>query len=151
MRSSGKEEQGRVEDLLAACRDALRQLDFPQVMAAYVYGSVLTDGLRLDSDLDVAILDQPENPLGFPDQARLMDALERATGHNVDLRMLRELNPSHSAHVLATGRLVSEPAQSEDMERFRRQVNATARAHKAEVERAWPRLLGSLVELAPDR
>jgi predicted nucleotidyltransferase len=59
-------------------------------LAVFLYGSALDRLFRPDSDLDVAVLDDKQHPLSWPDQARLMDALERTTGRGVDLRMLRE-------------------------------------------------------------
>jgi predicted nucleotidyltransferase len=139
----------RVADLLAVCRGVLQRPDLHPIAAAFLYGSILTERFRQDSDLDIAVLDRADDPLTFQDQAKLMDALERATGYNVDLRMLRELRPSHRANVLATGRPVSAGSHPDELGRFRRQTLAAARAESAEVERAWPDLLGRLAQLAP--
>jgi predicted nucleotidyltransferase len=82
--------QARIHELTSACQEALRHRTPANVLAVFLYGSVLGEGFRLDSDVDVAVLDRSDERLTWTEQARLMDLLERATGHGIDLRMLRD-------------------------------------------------------------
>ncbi|HKI04333.1 MAG TPA: nucleotidyltransferase domain-containing protein [Thermoanaerobaculia bacterium] len=120
------------------------------VEAVFLYGSALGPLFRSDSDIDIALLDRESSPLSWRDQARLMDTLERATGHGVDLRMLRESSPSHQAHVLEHGRLVwsRDPAE---IERFTRKALAAARRQRERSELAWPQALDRLAGLVPGK
>jgi len=131
--------------LISQCREALERLQLPAVQAVFLYGSVLRETSRLDSDLDLAVLDAERNHLSWRDQAQLMDALERSTGYNVDLRMLRDLSPSHQAHVLAAGRLLwVRETDRDELERYCRNAQAAVQSQSRSFEREWPRLLGRL-------
>jgi predicted nucleotidyltransferase len=96
----------RVEEIATVVQNIVESCGLKGILAVFLYGSALDRLFRPDSDLDVAVLDDKQHPLGWPDQARLMDALERTTGRGVDLRMLRESSLSHQAHVIERGRLV---------------------------------------------
>jgi predicted nucleotidyltransferase len=134
---------GRIESLVAACREALRAEGSDRIQAIFLYGSSLEPGFRLDSDVDLAVLDDDGDRLSWSDQSRLMDALERATGRGVDLRMLRESSPSHQAHVLEQGRLVwsREPGV---VEGYARELRSAAKAERDRAESEWPRMLRRL-------
>jgi predicted nucleotidyltransferase len=102
-------------DLAATVRQLLEHWHGSGVLAAYLYGSILTERSRDDSDIDVAVLDVSDRRLGWAEQSRLMDEMERALGEPVDLRMLRDCSASHQAHVLERGLLVwtDDPARVE--------------------------------------
>jgi predicted nucleotidyltransferase len=152
MRAASKTFQEQVETLIATGRETLRALDLPSVQAAILYGSALGQGWRLDSDVDIAILDSADARLSWREQAKLMDMLERATGRSVDLRMLRDLSVSHQAHVLETGRLLwAREAQRGALEGYRREVLAAAQAQRAEFDESWPQLLGRLTRHAASK
>lgn len=91
-------------DVIGACRTVFEERSEPQVLAAWLYGSALGARHRPDSDLDIAVLDWSDNPLSWSAQSSLMDALERASGWPVDLRMVREGCHSLQLHVLTQGR-----------------------------------------------
>jgi predicted nucleotidyltransferase len=95
----------RIEELAVALRKVLAGGSPEGIQAIFLYGSALSRLFRPDSDIDIAVLDSPEQPLDWHAQARLMDALERAIGRNVDLRLLRQSSPAHQAHVLERGTL----------------------------------------------
>jgi predicted nucleotidyltransferase len=89
----------RVDVLLADSRKIL-QASPEGTRAAILYGSSLGPSFRVDSDIDIALLDDAEDRLSWRDQAEVMDLLERALKRGVDLRMLRDGSPSYQAHVL---------------------------------------------------
>lgn len=95
--------RGRLTRLSDVCGRVLTGWDDDRILAAFVYGSVLSERWRPDSDVDIAILDCAEQRLSWEQEAKLMDALERATGRGIDLRLLRDCSLSHQAHVLTEG------------------------------------------------
>jgi predicted nucleotidyltransferase len=140
----------RIEDLAATLRRVLESGSPEGVRAVFLYGSVLSRLFRPDSDIDVAVLDSPEQPLDWHAQARLMDALERATGRNVDLRLLRASSPSHQAHVLEHGRLIWT-RDSGEVERYTRKALAVARQSRERSARELSQVLDRLAGLATPR
>lgn len=96
--------QARIRKLIAVCQDALRGRMPGNIQALFLYGSVLEPAFRPDSDIDIAVLDDPKNRLSWKEQARLMDLLERATGYDVDLRVLRDNSFSYQINALARGK-----------------------------------------------
>jgi predicted nucleotidyltransferase len=136
----------RIERLIAACADTLKASP-TSVRAVFLYGSSLDRLFRPDSDLDIAVLDRPQTPLTWSEQARLMDGLERATGRAVDLRMLRESSLAHQAHVLEHGRILWM-RDSGEVERYSRDVLAAAREAHEQSKQEWPRALERLAGLA---
>lgn len=137
----------RVETLVRLCREVLEQEDLAQIKALFLYGSSLTPLFRSDSDIDIALLDSEDSPLTWSEQARLMDSLERATGHVIDLRMLRDSSLSHQAHVLEHGRLIWARDEGE-VDRYARTTLEAARQTRQVSEREWPRVLDRLAGLA---
>ncbi|HWM94495.1 MAG TPA: nucleotidyltransferase domain-containing protein [Thermoanaerobaculia bacterium] len=133
----------RIEALVAACRSILQKEVPAGIRAVFLYGSSLKRSFRPDSDIDLAVLDDDRHPLSWSEQARLMDALERALGKGVDLRMLRESSPSHQAHVLEQGRLVwsRDPGVVESYGQDIRSAVSSEREHAAQ---EWPRVLDRL-------
>jgi predicted nucleotidyltransferase len=133
----------RIETLVAACRDVLQREGSDSIQAVFLYGSSLERGFRPDSDVDLAVLDGSGERLNWRDQSRLMDALERATGQPVDLRILRDSSPSHQAHVLEQGRLVwsRDPGL---IESYAQEIRPTAQAEQERAESEWRRTLSRL-------
>lgn len=149
MRTGEESVAERVERLTAACVGVL-QTSPPSVQAVFLYGSSLDRLFRSDSDIDIAVLDRPEDPLTWRDQARLMDDLERATRRAVDLRMLRESSLAHQAHVIENGRILwlRDP---EEVERYSHRVLAAAREAHERSKQEWPLVLERLAGLAGSR
>lgn len=143
--------QDRIKELAATSQQVLSQFPTSSLQAVFLYGSVLGAGFRADSDVDIAVLDDADDRLSWGDQARLMDALERATGHGVDLRMLRESSLSHQAHVLEQGRLLWWREPREEVERYAREVRAAVEEESERVEQAWSSLLLKLTGPAATR
>jgi predicted nucleotidyltransferase len=143
--------QDRAEDLAASFRQVLSQSPALPLRAVFLYGSVLGPGFRADSDIDLAVLDDADDRLSWGDQARLMDSLERAIGHGLDLRMLRESSLSHQAHVLEQGRLLWWREPRGEVERYAREVRAAVEEERERVERAWSSLLLKLTGSAARR
>jgi hypothetical protein len=79
-----------------------------------------------------------------------MDRLERATGHGVDLRMLRESSLSHQAHVIDEGRLVWT-RDPDEVERYVREARTAARQGRAGTESRWSQILDRLARTAAAR
>jgi len=150
MENRGDNLQTRIAKLVAACREVLGREAPDGVEAVFLYGSSLGPLFRPDSDIDIAILDREDTPLSWRDQARLMDALERVTGHGVDLRMLRESRLSHQVHVLEQGKTVwaRDPAV---VERYARKTRLEARRERESSVREWPQILDRLAGLAAPR
>ncbi|HEY4592572.1 MAG TPA: nucleotidyltransferase domain-containing protein [Thermoanaerobaculia bacterium] len=140
----------RIDEIAATVRRISEIESAGKILAVFLYGSVLSRLFRSDSDLDIAVLDCPESPLDWSAQAKLMDRLERETGHGVDLRMLRESSLSHQAHVIDEGRLVwtSDPAE---VERYVRETLAAARQGRAGSESRWSQTLDRLARTAAAR
>jgi predicted nucleotidyltransferase len=136
--------QDRIETLAATCRAVLARFDALPITAVFLYGSALTSGFRADSDVDIAVLDDGEKRLSWPDQARLMDALERATGHALDLRMLRDSSLSHQANVLEQGLLLWPLVEPPAVKSYSREILAAAREEHLRVARDWSVLLARL-------
>jgi predicted nucleotidyltransferase len=118
-----------------------------EALAVFLYGSALDRLFRLDSDLDVAVLDSSERPLDWAGQAKLMDSLERATGRGIDLRLLRESSLSHQAHVIEHGRLVWTRDQ-DAVERYSRAVLTAAREAREGSGSRWSQTLDRLAKTA---
>lgn len=140
----------RIERIIGACRTVLTSGAPQGADALFVYGSALGPFFRADSDIDIAVLDREDNPLSWNEQARLMDALERALGRGVDLRMLRAGSPSYQAYVLEHGRLAWTRDKAE-VDRFITKALAAARQAQEQSRREWPRVLDRLTRLAASR
>jgi len=143
--------QERIEALAASLRPVLSQLSGLPVRAVFLYGSILGTGFRPDSDVDLAVLDDADDRLSWEDQARLMDALERAIGYGLDLRMLRESSLSHQAHVLEQGLLLWWREPREEVEGYAREVRAAVEEERERVQEAWSALLLKLSGSAASR
>ena len=94
------------ESIVERCRRVLERWSGSGLSAVYLYGSILGQRHRSDSDLDIAVLDRTDRRLSWGEQSRLMDEFERALGQPVDLRMLRDSVLSHQIHVFDEGRLL---------------------------------------------
>jgi predicted nucleotidyltransferase len=140
----------RTDEMATVIRRISESESAGKLLAVFLYGSVLSRLFRFDSDLDIAVLDSPERPLDWSAQAKLMDRLERATGHGVDLRMLRESSLSHQANVIDEGRMVwtRDPAE---VERYVRETRAAAHQGRADSESRWSQILDRLARTAAER
>jgi predicted nucleotidyltransferase len=140
----------RTDEIAAVIRRISEIESAGKILAVFLYGSALSRLFRPDSDLDIAVLDSPESPLDCSAQAKLMDRLERATGHGVDLRMLRESSLSHQAHVIDEGRMAwtRDPAE---VERYVREALTAARQTRASTESRWSQTLDRLAKAAAAR
>jgi predicted nucleotidyltransferase len=67
-----------------------------------LFGSVLRDDFRPDSDVDVLVEFEPDFRIGFIGMASLEIELSRIIGHKVDLRTPNELSQYFRDKVLAT-------------------------------------------------
>ncbi len=139
--------QERIRELTLACQEALLHGTPSNVQAVFLYGSALGPGFRPDSDVDIAVLDRTGDRLIWNEQARLMDLLERATGHGIDLRMLRDSPLSHQVNVLESGirLLAGDPTEAD---RYRRETLESWRRQAHPNEEEWTstlrRLAGSV-------
>lgn len=140
----------RIERIVEACKTVLTSGAPRGANALFLYGSALGPFFRADSDIDIAVLDREDNPLTWSEQARLMDALERAIGHGVDLRVLRAGSPSYQAYVLENGRL-AWTRDAAEVEHFIPKALAAARRAREQSTREWPRVLNRLARLASPR
>lgn len=137
----------RIEEITAALQRVAAGGSPEGVLAVFLYGSALGRLFRPDSDLDVAVLDDSEHPLDWHDQAKLMDDLERATGRGVDLRLLREISPSHQAHAIEQGRMVWTRDRDE-VERQSKTLLQGARQAREDSKPRWSEILERLARTA---
>lgn len=147
MRTSDLEIDTRVRHLVSVCREVVQDCALHNVVAVFLYGSSLGELFRADSDIDIAVLDLAQDRLSWRDQARLMDALERATQRSIDLRMLRDSAPSHQEHVLSHGEVVwaRDPVE---VERYAREISSLVERQQEQSEGEWDRTLERLAGLA---
>ena len=131
---------GKKTALVAICREVLGRFGAMPIQAVFLYGSATGPSFRPDSDIDIAILDDAEHRLSWADQARLMDALERALGRGVDVRLLRDSSLSHQARVVKDGVLlwIGDEAR---VRRYVDEVLTDAERQTERTEREWPRVL----------
>ena len=66
-----------------------------------LFGSILTDRFRSDSDVDILVEFKPGHTPGFLGMAALEDALSKMLGRKVDLRTPAELSRYFRADVTA--------------------------------------------------
>ncbi|MFV1975694.1 MAG: nucleotidyltransferase domain-containing protein [Candidatus Scalindua sp.] len=84
--------------------------DKKEVMAAYVYGSVVTGRDSLDSDVDIALLTVPYKDKLESQRARVCYQTEFSglIGRDVDLVFLQEVGELLSLQILSRGQIVFE-------------------------------------------
>ena len=79
-----------------------------------LFGSVLSDDFRADSDVDVLVTFEPGLRLDLPRFLETKEALERLFGRKVDLltrpTIERSTNPLRKRHILDTARTLYEAA-----------------------------------------
>jgi hypothetical protein len=72
-----------------------------------LFGSVLRDDFRPDSDVDVLVVFAPDTQLGWSDWQAMQEGLEEMFGREVDLVEKRAVtNPFRRHHILKTHRVV---------------------------------------------
>jgi predicted nucleotidyltransferase len=93
-----------VEDELKAC---FCEMQIPDLVAAYLFGSVAREEGRADSDVDVAVLfaTSPAKTIAHPSVSLSLD-LEARMRHPVQVVVLNEAPPDLVHRVLRDGRLV---------------------------------------------
>jgi predicted nucleotidyltransferase len=126
---------------------ALPDRSSASVLAIFLYGSALEPTFRTDSDLDIAVLDRADSRLAWKEQARLMDHLERATGRNVDLRMLRDCSLSLQVEVLNRG-VSLWIADEEEVARYRHEALSSWERQPHPDQAAWSSALRRLAALS---
>jgi predicted nucleotidyltransferase len=72
-----------------------------QVTELGLFGSVLRDDFRQDSDVDVFVTFSPETRPSLLDLAEMQEELSNLFGRHVDLGTKRSLKPSLRDHVLS--------------------------------------------------
>ena len=88
-----------MEEIAALCRRyGVRELS--------VFGSVLRDEVRDDSDLDLLVLFQPKAAVGFMTLGRMEREFESILGRRVDLVPKDGLKPVIRDEVLASARVL---------------------------------------------
>lgn len=137
----------RLSRLVAVCQRVLSEWDHDGIQAAFLYGSVLGESWRADSDIDIALLDSSERRLNWREEAQVMDAFERATGLAVDLRLLRDCTLSHQAHILTEGLLLWK-RDDEAVKNDKRSVLRDYAENRVRAANQWRSLLDRLAERA---
>ena len=74
--------------------------------AAYVLGSAVRGGLRVSSDIDLALLPAPRMTLTAPDLAELAERLTYIAGRPVDSGILSSRNLIYAHQAILTGKCV---------------------------------------------
>ncbi len=83
-----------------ACREARKD---PRILALYLLGSAAQDRLRPDSDLDIALMADPESPLPPLEQHRLASRLALRLGRPIDLGEISSRNLDYANQAFLTG------------------------------------------------
>jgi predicted nucleotidyltransferase len=87
----------------------------PEILAAYVFGSVVTGRTRPDSDIDVAVLLDPTFIKQLPLKYRadlIADTGAALATFNVDVVLLNEAPPALAHNVITKGKLIYERSRS---------------------------------------
>lgn len=71
-----------------------------------LFGSVLRDDFRDDSDIDVLVEFEQDAPIGLFEMSALRFELRDLFGREVDLVSKRGLRPGYREHILATNELL---------------------------------------------
>ena len=88
-----------LEELIRFCRHY-------QVRELALFGSMLRQDHRPDSDVDLLVSFQPAARVTFLTLARMQRELEALLGHKVDLVPKDGLKPAIREHILATARVL---------------------------------------------
>jgi len=87
----------------------------PEILAAYIFGSVATGRARPDSDIDIAVLLDSEfakcRPLKYRPEL-ISEAGAALNTFNVDVVLLNETSPALAHNVVTKGKLVYERSRS---------------------------------------
>lgn len=92
-------------ETIAAIRE--RCLRESGIVAAYLFGSAAAGRMKPGSDIDLALLVEPDQEGAFP-LLELMAELERLCGKNVDVVLLNRAGELLKYEVRRTGRLIFE-------------------------------------------
>lgn len=94
----------------AALEEALAGAGAPDVVSAYLFGSVAEERAHRESDVDLGVLlaweSHPRAADRFDVRLRLMGAVQAALGRRVDLVVLNDAPPLLGRHVVTRGRRV---------------------------------------------
>ena len=87
----------------------------PEILAAYIFGSMASCRARPDSDIDIAVLvnekNQRPNPLKY--RLGLMSELGSILGRSdVDLVLMNQAPPALAQNIITKGRLIFERSRS---------------------------------------
>ncbi|MFP4259351.1 MAG: type VII toxin-antitoxin system MntA family adenylyltransferase antitoxin [Desulfovermiculus sp.] len=77
--------------------------DDERISAAYVLGSAVTDRLRADSDIDIALLPAPDHSLSQMDLLHLSSQLGKCCPRPVDIGILSTRNLIYAKEALLQG------------------------------------------------
>lgn len=83
------------------------------VQSAYLLGSVATNRLREDSDVDLAILPRRRTGLSVEERLALVGELATIFGRPVDLGVFSTVNVVYAKEAVTTGRLLCERDRTE--------------------------------------
>ena len=125
------------EKLILQVRDAL--ITYPQILAVYVHGSVLTDYFREDSDIDCALLMHEHEAPSYMERLQWAGELSGITGRQVDLGILSSDNLVYAMQAISKGRLLFCRNETEKNWKVMHlyALYAALREDRAEVERAY--------------
>ncbi|MEA3288191.1 MAG: nucleotidyltransferase domain-containing protein [Candidatus Marinimicrobia bacterium] len=79
--------------------------DRDDISAVYLFGSIVSDRLSINSDIDIAVLTH-SGDLSFPDQMDISQELSDITGREIDLVELSEVSVILRNQVLRKGELI---------------------------------------------
>lgn len=86
----------------------------PDVVVAYLFGSVAKGTARAQSDVDVAVLlDERLGPLERGERYLTLLGLDRFADRSLDVHLLNEATPLFCSQVVKHGRLIYERARAE--------------------------------------
>jgi len=93
--------------MAASIRQQIRSYfsDLDNINAVYLFGSIVSDRLTENSDIDIAILTH-NGELPFPDQMNIAQELSFVTGREIDLIELSRVSLILKNQVLRKGELI---------------------------------------------
>lgn len=77
-----------------------------KVIELSLFGSVLRDDFKAESDVDVLVVFEPDAPWSYWDWAKMSDELEGIFGHPVDLVEKRSIENPYRRHEILTSRRI---------------------------------------------
>ncbi len=90
--------------ILKEIENKLKENDI--IISAYLYGSVLSDYFRKDSDIDIALLLKPNVTMNSLERLQVASKLSKICKRDVDIGVLSHNSLIYSTEVISKGNLI---------------------------------------------